>query len=79
MGPDCAPLIDDLLLFFYERDFMASLPYNKRLDLFKYLTLHLNDLLNIDNPFLEGMVGKVYPPELQLNKANASDIEAPFF
>ena len=51
MGPNCAPLIDDLLLFFYERDFMASLPYNKRLDLFKYLTLHLNDLLNIDNPF----------------------------
>ena len=28
-------------------------------------------------PF-EGMVRRIYPPELQLNKANASDIEAPF-
>ena len=24
------------------------------------------------------MVGRIYPPELQLNKANASDTEAPF-
>ena len=24
------------------------------------------------------MVRRIYPPELQLNKANASDIEAPF-
>ena len=25
------------------------------------------------------MVGRIYPPELQLNKANASDTKAPFF
>ena len=24
------------------------------------------------------MVGRIYPPELQLNKTNASDTEAPF-
>ena len=24
------------------------------------------------------MVGQIYPPDLQLNKANASDTEAPF-
>ena len=24
------------------------------------------------------MVGRIYPPKLQLNKANASDAEAPF-
>ena len=28
---------------------------------------------------LDGMVGRLYPPELQLNKANASDTEASFF
>ena len=38
----------------------------------------LNDLLNIDNPYFEGMVNQIYPPELQLNKANISDTEAPF-
>ena len=36
------------------------------------------DLLNIDNPYFEGMVNRIYPPELQLNKANTSDTEASF-
>ena len=36
------------------------------------------DVLNIDNPYFEGMVNQIYPPELQLNKANTSDTEAPF-
>ena len=38
----------------------------------------MDDLLNIDNPYFEGMVNQIYPPELQLNKANTSDTEAPF-
>ena len=36
---------------------------------------YIDDLLNIDNPYFEG---QIYPPELQLNKANISDTEAPF-
>ena len=39
---------------------------------------YLDDLLNIDNPYFEGMINRFYPPELQLNKANTSDTEAPF-
>ena len=39
---------------------------------------YLDDLTNIDNPYLEQMVGQIYPSELQLNKANSSDTEAPF-
>ena len=39
---------------------------------------YLDDLLNISNPYFEGMVGRIYPPELQLNKDNASDTEAAF-
>ena len=39
---------------------------------------YLDDLLNIDNPYFEQMVGRIYPTELQLNKANSSDTEAPF-
>ena len=34
--------------------------------------------LNIDNPYFEGMVNRIYPPELQLNKANTSNTEASF-
>ena len=39
---------------------------------------YLYDLPNIDNPYYEAMVNQLYPPELQLNKANTSDTEAPF-
>ena len=30
----------------------------------------LDDLLDIDNPYFEGMVNQIYPPALQLNQAN---------
>ena len=45
-----------------------------------YLSRLLIPLLgtSIDNPYFEGMVNQIYPSELQLNKANISDTEAPF-
>ena len=39
---------------------------------------YLDDLLNIYDPYFEQMLGQIYPTELQLNKANSSDTEAPF-
>ena len=44
---------------------------------FNSTSRYLDDLLNIDNPYFEQMVGQIYPTELQLNKANSSDTEAP--
>ena len=81
MGTNCAPLVADLFLFCYERDFMTTLSDVKQaeiIDAFKSTSRYLDDLLNIDNPYFEGMVNRTYPPELQLNKANTSDTEAPF-
>ena len=48
------------------------------IEAFKSTSRNLDDLLNIDNPYFEGMVNRIYPPELQLNKANTSDTEALF-
>ena len=48
------------------------------IEAFNSTSRYLDDLLNIDNPYFEGMVNQIYPPELQLNKANISDTEAPF-
>ena len=82
MGTNCAPLVADLFLFCYERDFMTSLSDVKQAEIieaFESTSRYLDDLLNIDNPYFEGMVNRIYPPELQLNKANTSDTEAPFF
>ena len=81
MGINSAPLVADLFLFCYERDFMTSLSDVKQAEIieaFKSTSKYLDDLLHIDNPYFEGMVNRIYPPELQLNKANTSDTEAPF-
>ena len=81
MGTNCAPLVADLFLFCYERDFMTSLSDVKQAEIieaFKSTSRYLDDLLNIENPYFEGMVNRIYPPELKLNKANTSDTETPF-
>ena len=60
---------------------MLSLSDNNQADIieaFNSTSRYLDDLLNIDNPYFEQMVGQIYPTELQLNKANSSDTEAPF-
>ena len=44
----------------------------------KSTSRYLDDLLNINRPYFEGIVNSIYPPQLQLNKANTSDTEAPF-
>ena len=80
MDTNCAPLIADLFLLCYEREFMNNLSSNNQADVIKafYSTSrYLDDLLNIDNPYFEGMVTQLYPPELQHNKTNTSATEAP--
>ena len=45
---------------------------------FNSTSQYLDDLLNIENPYFEGMVNQIYPPELQFNKANTLNTEAPY-
>ena len=81
MGTNCVPLVADLFLFCYERDFMKSLTKEKRYDMIDAInspSRYLDDLLNIDNIHIEQMVHRIYSAELQLNKANTSDTEAAF-
>ena len=81
MGTNCAPFVADLFLFCYERDFMKDLSSDNQADVIKAFnstSRYLDDLLNIDNPYFEEMVNQIYPSELQLNKVNTSDTEAPF-
>ena len=60
---------------------MTSLSADNQADMieaFNSTSRYLEDLFNIDNPYFEGMVNQIYPPELELNKANTSSTEAPF-
>ena len=65
MGTNCAPIV-----YCYERDFIDSLNHDNQADFieaFNSTSMYLDDLLNIDNPYFEGMVNQIYPPELQLS------------
>ena len=49
---------------------MSSLSDNNQTDIYEAFyssPKYLDDLLNIDNPYFEQMVGQIYPTELQLN------------
>ena len=81
MGTNCAPLVADLFLFCYERNFMMSLSGDKQasfFDAFNIISRYLNDILNINTIYFDNMVRKLYPSELQRNKAITSDTEASF-
>ena len=81
MGNNCAPLVADLFLFCYERDFMMCLSDNKLADITDVLNTtsrYLDDTLNINDDYIDTMVSQIFPSEFQLNKVNASGAEAAF-
>ena len=60
---------------------MMSLSDDKQadvIDAFKTTSRYLDDILEINNVYFDNLVSQIYPPELQLNKAYASDKEAAF-
>ena len=74
-------MVADIFLFCYEKDFMMSLSDDKQVDVidaFNTTSRYLDDILNINNVYFDNMVSQIYPSELQLYKANASDTDAVF-
>ena len=81
MGTNCAPLVADLFLFCYERDFIVALSEDNQSDViesFNSSSRYLDYLLKIDNNCFDSMVNRIYPSEPQLNKANVSNAEIEF-
>ena len=59
MGTYCAPLVADLFLFCYERDFMMPLSDDKQADIidaFNTTSRYLDDILNIDSVYFDNML-----------------------
>ena len=48
------------------------------IEAFNSTSRYLDDLVNIDNSYFEGMINQIYLPELQFNKANTTDTESLF-
>ena len=62
MGTNCAPLVADLFLFCYERDFMMSLSDDKQadvIDAFNTTSRYLDNILNINNVYFDNMVTQI--------------------
>ena len=65
MGTNCTPLIADLFLFCFEREFMMYLSGDTQADVIEALnstSRFLYDLLNNDNRYFEGMVIRIILP-----------------
>ena len=63
MGTYYAPLVADLFLFCYEKDFMLSLSDDHQseiIEAFNTTFQYLDDLLNIDNTFFDSRVSHIY-------------------
>ena len=79
MGTNCAPLLADLFLYCHDGDFMKSLSCKNQAGIIEaFNSRYLDDLLNIDNIYFDQMVDRIYPTELQLNRANSYNTETPF-
>ena len=82
MGTNCAPLVADLF-YTASKEISSILNHDNQADVieaFNSTSRYLDEILNIDliNPYFKGMVNKIYPRELKLNKANTTDTKAPF-
>ena len=71
MGTNCAPLVADLCLFCYVRDFMLTI-FDHNQTVLKHLTLlfKITRILNIDKPYFEQMVSQIYTTELEIYKGS---------
>ena len=64
MGTNFDPLVTDLFLFCYERDFMMSVSDDKQADVIdasNTTSWYLDDILNINNVYFDNMVSQIYP------------------
>ena len=75
------PLLLRICFYFVMKEFHEALSREDQADIieaFNCTSRYIDDLLNIDNIYFEHMVDRIYAAELQLNKANSSNTEAPF-
>ena len=70
MGTDCAPLLANLFLFYYEYKYMKNLIKNNIIlaKKFNNTTRYIDDLLTLNNNQFDAAIKDIYPQKLQLKK-----------
>ena len=74
MGTDCAPLLANLFLFFYEYKYMKGLIKNNihMARRFNNTMRYIDDLLVLNNTNFSDAIQDIYPSDLQLKKTTES-------
>ena len=68
MGTNCAPLLANLYLFYYEYKFLEQLQKGKNFHSkhFKFTFRFIDDLLSINNKHFREYISQIYPGDLEL-------------
>ena len=68
MGTDCAPLLANLFLFYYEYKYMKNLIKTNLIvaKKFSYTMRYIDDLLTLKNSGFQHAVHEIYPTELEI-------------
>ena len=74
MGTDCAPLLANLFLFYYEYKYMKNLVKDNLQAAMKFngTMRYIDDLLTLNNRGFASKIPDIYPPELDLKKTTES-------
>ena len=74
MGSNCAPLLANLFLFYYEYEYMKNLvKYNLQAAMkFNGTMRYIDDLLTFNNSSFASKIQDIYPPELDIKKTTES-------
>ena len=75
MWTDCAPLLANLFLFYYEYKFMKeNLKQNSQVaKIFSNTFRYIDDLLTLNNPTFEQEISNIYPQQLELKRTTETD------
>ena len=70
MGTDCAPLVANLFLFYYEYKYMKNLIKTNYMlaKRFSNTMRYIDDLLTLNNTLFHSAIDDIYPKELKLKK-----------
>ena len=72
MGTDCAPLLANLFLFYYEYKFIKE-KFNQVAKIFSNTFRYIDDLLTLNNPTFEQEISNIYLQQLELKRTTETD------
>ena len=81
LGTNCAPLLADIFLYWYEADLIQSLISTGKKHLASRFNLtyrYIDDVLSINNPEFENYLGQMYPAELEIKDTTESTTSASY-